>query len=125
MRKCKFRLTVPSVVVGLLFSSSAIAGDVVVQPGDTLWSIAKNSRAHESVAIHDQVDAIFRLNPHAFAGDSVDSLRYGAVLTLPEDGQDESNLSVPKRSLDSAKQHRTVIVIRGVEEELMEVRSSL
>ena len=125
MQKRKFRLAVSSVVVGLLFSNSAFARDVVVQPGDTLWSIAKNSRAHESIAIHDQVNAIFRLNPHAFTGDSVDSLRHGAVLSLPEEGQDELNLSVPKPSADSAKQHRSVIVIRGVEEELMEVRSSL
>ncbi len=125
MRRCRSGLAGSAFVVGLLLSHVTFAREVLIEPGDTLWTIAKNTRAHEAIAIQDQMATIFRLNPHAFADNSVDSLRYGARLTLPEDGQEASESSIQKPSPKSAGQPRTVVVIRGVEKELLNIRSSL
>lgn len=87
----------------------------------SLWSIAKRTRADDSVAIHEQVDAIFRLNPHAFADDSIDSLLRGTKLMLPEDRQGTLK---PSDSPRSETHPGTVTVIRGVSMEELDLSLS-
>jgi len=61
---------------------------VEVRAGDTLWSIAKSTRASADVPIGAQAAAIFRANPHAFSSDTMDSLIAGSDLRIPRiDGE--------------------------------------
>lgn len=54
-----------------------------VQPGDTLWSIAKRLIPAPEVTTEQMVLAIRRANPQAFTGSGLGSLRAGVILTIP------------------------------------------
>ena len=51
---------------------------------DTLWSVAKNSRESSTVTTQQQMLAIVRLNPDAFIAETVNGLKSGYLLRLPE-----------------------------------------
>lgn len=51
--------------------------------GDTLSQIAQKIRPDEQIKLTAVVDAIFRLNPGAFADGNINRMQGGALLTLP------------------------------------------
>ncbi|MFO7930488.1 MAG: FimV/HubP family polar landmark protein, partial [Desulfosalsimonas sp.] len=61
----------------------AAASAVVVERGDTLWSIAADWRPDASLTMNQAMLAIFDRNPEAFIGSNVNRLRRGARLNLP------------------------------------------
>ena len=58
-----------------------------VAPGQTLWSIASQSRPTPAISVNQMMVALLRANPDAFIGDNVNLLRQGSVLRVP--GEDE------------------------------------
>ncbi|MEE4638434.1 MAG: FimV/HubP family polar landmark protein [Wenzhouxiangella sp.] len=57
---------------------------LVVQNGQTLWSIAADWRPDGSLTMNQAMLAILDSNPDAFIGDNVNRLRRGARLILPQ-----------------------------------------
>lgn len=68
------------------------------QSGDSLWTIAKTTRADDSVPVRRQMLAIRALNPEAFVNGDMDRLRAGQALTLPTADQ----VGVPVAALVAA-----------------------
>ncbi|MEM9171250.1 MAG: FimV/HubP family polar landmark protein [Pseudomonadota bacterium] len=64
-------------------SSLAGAGQYRVERGDSLWKIASAMNPGDAAAINQAMIAIYDANPQAFNG-NINSLRAGAVLTLPD-----------------------------------------
>jgi len=58
------------------------SGEYKVREGDTLYRIAKNNQRAD-VSLDQMLVALFRSNPNAFAGDNMNRLKAGAVLTVP------------------------------------------
>ena len=57
--------------------------ELLVMPGDTLWSIAEANLPPDEVSVQRYVLAILRENPHAFADGNINGLLAGAKLRLP------------------------------------------
>lgn len=57
---------------------------VVVERGETLWSIAAQWRPDQNLTMNQAMLAIFDRNPDAFMGNNVNRLRQGARLVLPD-----------------------------------------
>ncbi|MEE4295754.1 MAG: FimV/HubP family polar landmark protein [Wenzhouxiangella sp.] len=68
---------------GPVESSAEVSGPLVVENGDTLWSIASNWRPDSSLSMHQAMLAIFDANPAAFMDDNINRLRRGARLIMP------------------------------------------
>ncbi len=64
-------------------SSSAKANGWRVGGGDTLSQIAQRIRPDDQIKLTAVVEAIFRLNPRAFANGDINQLQGGALLSLP------------------------------------------
>lgn len=62
---------------------------VVVQPKDTLWSIAA-ANLPDGTNVQQQMLAILRGNPHAFVADNINGLVAGATLRLPDSAATDS-----------------------------------
>jgi pilus assembly protein FimV len=58
-----------------------------VAAGQTLWSIASQSRPTPAISVNQMMVALLRANPDAFIGDNVNRLRQGSVLRVP--GEEE------------------------------------
>jgi len=113
----------------ILASPIAEAADVTVRSGDTLWSIAKQTRSSDSVTIEQQVSAILALNSHAFVEGDNDRLLSGSTLTIPVPSQTKSTGQdlAPKAMHQAGStgptepdgrggttSHTTVTILRGV-----------
>ena len=72
--------------------------------GDSLWSIARATRADDGVTLQQQMDAITALNPHAFVNGDPGRLRVGQELTLPDTSRDadSSLLASAHQTLETA-----------------------
>lgn len=55
----------------------------VVQPAETLWTIAERYRPDEAIGINQMMVSIYRNNPGSFAG-NINRLRAGALLQIPD-----------------------------------------
>ena len=64
--------------------------EIIVETGDTLFSIASLSRASESITVAQQSVAMLELNPRAFADGNINGMRYGATLKVPTQEQAEA-----------------------------------
>jgi len=112
------RVAIPVLLAGMLWTGVSYSEEVLVQPGDTLWSIAKSTRS-DHVSIRSQAEAIFKANRRAFSDDTMSSLLYGVRLTLPETTSDAPQESV---QIDQkADSHKTITIIRGVSMEREQV----
>lgn len=58
------------------------AGDLTVQRGDTLWSLASRYRSDDRLSINQMMLVIYEANPQAFAG-NINRLTAGASLRIP------------------------------------------
>ncbi|MBM6550115.1 FimV/HubP family polar landmark protein [Marinomonas ostreistagni] len=65
----------------------AAQGEKVVERGNTLWSIAGQSRPNNQLTIYQTMMAIQALNEDAFYANNINLLREGAVLRLPTQEQ--------------------------------------
>ncbi|GGA77293.1 hypothetical protein GCM10011521_14450 [Arenimonas soli] len=54
-----------------------------VADGQTLWSIASNTRPDPAVTVNQMMLALQRANPEAFINDNINQLKRGAVLRIP------------------------------------------
>ena len=78
-----------------------------VQGGNTLWSIAQQSRP-SGYSINETINAIYQLNPAAFINNDINLLKKGAVIRLPEGSQIENLASrLPAASAASAAKSTT------------------
>jgi pilus assembly protein FimV len=69
----------------------APGGGYTVQRGDTLYAIAGEAmQGQESVSLDQMLAALYRNNPNAFIGGSMNRLRSGAVLQVPTQQQAQS-----------------------------------
>jgi pilus assembly protein FimV len=59
------------------------SGELLVQRGDTLWSIARQYRPDNSVSMSQMMMALFEANPEAFAN-NINILNAGAKLRIPD-----------------------------------------
>ena len=65
-------------------SSGAVTpGDIVIERGDTLWSIASALQG-SGYSMSQKMLAIQRANPDAFGDDNINNLKIGAVLRMPD-----------------------------------------
>ncbi|AOY93334.1 pilus assembly protein FimV [Cupriavidus sp. USMAA2-4] len=73
-------------------TAPAARGDsYTVRSGDTLYGIASEAvQGQEDVSLDQMLVALYRNNPDAFIGGSMNRLRSGAVLTVPSAGQAQS-----------------------------------
>lgn len=67
-----------------------------VRAGDTLFSIARRSRA-EGVTLNQMLLALYRANPEAFVGGNINRLIVGRVLAIP--GRDQALAVAPAEAL--------------------------
>ncbi len=56
----------------------------LVRPNETLWSIADGTRESLDITLQQQMLAIIKLNPSAFIGENINSLKSGYLLVLPK-----------------------------------------
>jgi len=59
------------------------SGELLVQQGDTLWSIARRYRPDNSISMSQMMIALFEANPEAFAN-NINRLSTGAKLRIPD-----------------------------------------
>lgn len=76
----------PSTVKASSGSEGAISGTEYgpVEKDSTLWEIAKRVNRDPDVTQEQMVIALYRNNPHAFYGNSPDTLKAGETLKIPE-----------------------------------------
>ena len=55
--------------------------------GDTLWSIARQSRPDRSVSIQQMMLSLLNTNPNAFYEPNINSLKSGHILRIPDEGE--------------------------------------
>lgn len=65
-----------------------------VQPGDTLGQIAQRLRPYEGIQLKSIVEALFRMNAHAFENGDINRLKGGSLLIAPSM---EEYMSMPLR----------------------------
>lgn len=70
------------VLTAALLSAAVHADKWAVEQGDTLWSIARQTRPPD-VSVHEQVQRIYALNGSVFANGDLAVLRAGTALILP------------------------------------------
>jgi pilus assembly protein FimV len=58
-------------------------GDVVIEKGDTLWSIASALQG-SGYSMSQKMLAIQRANPNAFGNENINNLKIGSVLRMPD-----------------------------------------
>jgi len=75
-------------------------GKYLVTPEDTLWNIA-SSAALPGISVQQTMLAIFAMNPRAFAGDNINGLMAGYVLTLPTEADLAMGVSEAIRAVKS------------------------
>ncbi len=59
-------------------------GGYRIQQGDTLWSLADETRPDQSVSIEQMMLAMLRSNPEAFINGNVNGLKKGFILRIPD-----------------------------------------
>lgn len=64
--------------------SSTRSDTRTVMAGDTLWSIANETRPDASISPDQMMLAILHANPDAFINDNVNNIKLGSTLRLPE-----------------------------------------
>lgn len=67
------------------------AGEYQVKTGDTLSKIAGSYRA-EGVSLDQMLVSIYRANPQAFAGNNMNRLKSGQILTVPDADSARANV---------------------------------
>ncbi len=95
-----------------VYTQDAIAGDVVVGKGDTLYAIAKSATSSD-VSVNQMMLAIQQANPDAFIKNNVNLLKKGAVLRIPSSGEAQS-LSAGEARKEIAQQNALWKEYRGV-----------
>jgi FimV-like protein len=60
------------------------SGARVVAPGETLWGIARNASKGTSISINQMILAIYQNNSSAFANGSIDLLKAGSSIDIPD-----------------------------------------
>lgn len=65
-------------------SEPAAPGTYKVQPNDTMWQIALETRPDRSVSPQQMMVAIQEANPHAFIGGNINRLKTHQVLNIPD-----------------------------------------
>ncbi len=75
-------------------------GKYLVTPEDTLWNIG-SSAALPGISVQQTMLAIFAMNPRAFAGDNINGLMAGYVLTLPTEADLAMGVSEAIRAVKS------------------------
>ena len=73
----------------------------LVRPNETLWSIADGTRESLDITVQQQMLAIIKLNPSAFIGENINSLKSGYLLVLPKFF--EATLLSVTEAIDQAK----------------------
>ncbi|MCU6433934.1 LysM peptidoglycan-binding domain-containing protein [Undibacterium sp. Jales W-56] len=68
------------------------AGDYQVKPGDTLSKIAGSYKA-EGVSLDQMLVSLYKANPQAFAGNNMNRLKSGQILTVPDGETSRSTVS--------------------------------
>lgn len=69
------------------WNDDAEAGSYKVQPLDTLWSIALQTRPSSDITPQQMMVAIQQENPEAFIGGNINRLKSHTVLTIPTESQ--------------------------------------
>lgn len=82
-----------------------------VQRGETLWTIASRYNSGTSYSINQAMLAIQRLNPDAFGGRNINSLRQGAVLRMPT-FEEVGRLTKRDAMLEAMRQEEAYIAMR-------------
>lgn len=76
---------------------------VVIQRGDTLWSLAKRMRASGDDTVQQIMAALVKANPHAFPTGDPGVMRAGATLRLPFEGEPAAQSQTERvRQVDTA-----------------------
>ncbi|MBT8061562.1 MAG: tetratricopeptide repeat protein [Xanthomonadales bacterium] len=83
-----------------------------VQRGDTLWSIASRHVRGSEFSINQAMLAIQRLNPDAFGGNNINSLKTGVVLRMPADSE-IGRMTQRQAMLEAMRQERNYASIRA------------
>ena len=79
--------TTPSAEPAAPVVSSTGTHDWTVAAGDTLWSIANQTRPDESISTDQMMLAISHTNPDAFINNNINNIKLGATMKLPEVAQ--------------------------------------
>ena len=72
----------PAPTLGQPDFDTSSGGEIVVQRGDTLWSITSRMRPDSRLTMNQTMLAIFEANPDAFAG-NINMMSAGATLRIP------------------------------------------
>ena len=72
----------PAPTLGQPTFDTTAGGDLVIQQGDTLWSITSRVRPDSRLTINQTMLAIYEANPAAFAG-NINVMSAGATLRIP------------------------------------------
>jgi len=72
----------PAPTLGQPTFDTTAGGDLVIQRGDTLWSITSQVRPDSRLTINQTMLAIYEANPDAFAG-NINVMSAGATLRIP------------------------------------------
>jgi FimV-like protein len=62
---------------------SSASASHTVEPGDTLYEIARQYRPNDDIGRSQMVMAIFRANPDAFSQGNINNLKTGVILRIP------------------------------------------
>lgn len=91
-------------------------GQLNVNQGNTLWSIADQNKASNQLTIYQTMMAIQALNKDAFYSDNINLLKEGAVLRLPTQEQIALfNQSISKSEFQ--RQHDAWMALRNINRE--------
>lgn len=83
-----------------------------VQRGDTLWSIASRHTQGSEFSANQAMLAIQRLNPDAFGGNNINSLKTGVILRMPASSE-MRRMSKRQAMLEAMRQGRVYASIRA------------
>lgn len=86
-------------------SEPAAPGTYKVQPNDTLWEIALQTRPNSGVTAQQMMVAIQSENPHAFIGGNINRLKTHQVLRIP-DADKVRDISMARAVAEVDRQNR-------------------
>ncbi len=79
-------------------SYGSVPSQYEVQPGDTLWEVARDLRPDAGVDINTMMMALLETNPEAFIDNNINGLKRGAILRVPDRAE------IDNLGLDNAQQ---------------------
>ena|GEM_PF-3117922 len=106
-------------LITLLNTTGSYAESYQVKPGDNLSTIATNYK-YAGITTEQMMNAIYSINPSAFASENINVLKLGVSLQIPE-----NNAELQKLLITSPRIRSKINSTNKISEEIAEIKKEI